>query len=70
MSGLEKTQNEHATKCDCLSKGLLQTMNHLLQTMTTQNELMAQIVEQNSELIDSIISDDDDANLGYLDDSL
>lgn len=70
MSGLEEIQNEHATKCDCLSKDLLQMMGHLIQKMTTQNELMTQLIEQNNELIDSIISDDDDADLGYLDDSL
>lgn len=68
MSGLEKIQNEHATNCDCSSKELMQIMSHLMQVMTTQNELMAQIVEQNNELIESVISDNEDDG-GYLDGS-
>ncbi len=39
-----------------------------MQVMTTQNELMAQIVEQNNELIESVISDNEDDG-GYLDGS-
>lgn len=55
MSGLKNKQNEQPKECKCACNGLvlemLQAMSAQGNLMTEQNKLMAQIIDQNNELI-------------------
>lgn len=58
--------NEQKRECGCVSNALLV---ELLQAMTAQNKVMAQIVDQNSELMAMMQSEpeDDEPKSQYLD---
>ena len=64
MSGLDKTQNEQSSSCNgcCnnLVPELIMVCRELIQTVNTQNEVMAQIMNQNNELIAQNLDDDDE----------
>ena len=74
MSGLNNKQNEQNSACSCACNGLLvellQTMKAQMNLQTEQNKVMAQIMDQNSELIArfDVEGDEDTPNSGYLDD--
>lgn len=62
MSGLKNKKNEQPKECECACSGLvlemLQAMAAQSNLMTGQNKLMAQIVDQNNQLLAQLESDD------------
>ncbi|HFX6519017.1 TPA: hypothetical protein ACIFEI_002708 [Acinetobacter nosocomialis] len=65
MNGLNETSSEQTKNENCCCNGLLvkeliQLSRDLLQGIKAQNEVMAQIMDQNSELISMLQSDDED----------
>ena len=62
MSGLKNKQKEQPKECECACNGLvlemLQAMTAQSNLMTEQNKLMAQIVDQNNQLLAQLESDD------------
>lgn len=73
MSGLNKTSSEQTESGNCCCNGslvneLILVVRELIQGVKSQNEVMAQIMDQNSELISMLQSDDedDDDNPEYL----
>ena len=71
MSGLKSKQNEQPNACNCACNGLvlelLQAMTAQSKVMAEQNKLMAQIVDQNNELIARLDVEDDEPERKYLD---
>lgn len=69
VNGLDNIQNEPSSNCNgCCNNLVPQLINicrELIQTVNTQNELMAQIMNQNNELIAQNL-DEDDEELHYL----
>ncbi|WOQ34271.1 hypothetical protein [Acinetobacter baumannii] len=73
MSGLSKTSSEQTESGNCCCNGLLVNelilvVRDLIQGVKAQNEVMSQIMDQNSELISMLQTDDedDDDNPEYL----
>ncbi|MDB0115208.1 hypothetical protein CTZ05_00155 [Acinetobacter baumannii] len=72
VSGLNKTSSEQSESGNCCCNGslvseLILVVRELIQGVKSQNEVMAQIMDQNSELISMLQSDvDDDDNPEYL----
>ncbi|MDV7379937.1 hypothetical protein R4466_04835 [Acinetobacter baumannii] len=73
MNGLNKTSSEQSENENCCCNGLLVKelilmSRELLQGIKAQNEVMSQIMDQNSELISMLQNDDedDDDNHEYL----
>ncbi|WP_461313220.1 hypothetical protein [Acinetobacter sp. GN11] len=73
MSGLNKTSSEQNESGNCCCNGslaseLILVVRELIQGTKAQNEVMAQIMGQNSELISMLQNDDedDDDNPEYL----
>lgn len=65
MSGLNKTSSEQTESGNCCCNGslvneLILVVRELIQGVKAQNEVMAQIMDQNSELISMLQNDDDD----------
>ena len=64
MSGLDNIQSEQSSSCNgCCNNLVLELISvcrDLIQTVNTQNELMAQIMNQNNELIAQNLDDDDE----------
>lgn len=73
MSRLKNKQNEQPKECECACNGLvlemLQAMTAQSNLMTEQNKLLAQIIDQNNELIAmNGLDDDGKTKSPYLDD--
>ncbi|HCA5292623.1 hypothetical protein ACWXV7_08025 [Acinetobacter baumannii] len=65
MSGLKKTSSEQTESGNCCCNGslvseLILVVRDLIQGVKAQNEVMAQIMDQNSELISMLQNDDED----------
>ena len=64
MSGLNEIPSEQSSNCNsCCNKLVLELISvfrDLIQTVNTQNEVMAQIMNQNNELIAQVLDDDED----------
>jgi len=73
VSGLKNKPKEQQKECGCACNGLvlemLQAMTAQDKLMAEQNKLMAQIVDQNNQLLAQLESDDPDvqAKSQYLD---
>ena len=72
MSGLSETPSEQSSNCNGCSYNLvlelISVCRELIQTVNTQNEVMAQIMNQNNELIAQSLDEDDDTETQYLSD--
>lgn len=72
MSGLENTQSKQSSGCSSCCNNfvleLVQSNRELVQAIKAQNEVMSQIMDQNSELIAMMQTDDEGAEAGYLSD--